>query len=66
VGKDVPELAAGVRELLESPAKWLNTSQSAREYFRENHSVDKAMERFERVLCDVVNIACNNGDGDSV
>ena len=66
VGKDVPELAAGVRELLESPAKWLNTSQSAREYFRENHSVDKVMERFERVVCDVVNIAYDNGDGDSV
>ncbi|HUU17728.1 MAG TPA: glycosyltransferase family 4 protein [Sedimentisphaerales bacterium] len=66
VGKDVPELTAGIRELLESPAKWLETSQSAREYFRENHSVDKVMERFERVFCDVVNVACDNGDGDSV
>ena len=65
VGKDVSELAAGIHELLDSPDQWRIVSQSAREYFRENHSVDKAMERFERVFCDVVDSAGDNGDGGS-
>jgi glycosyltransferase involved in cell wall biosynthesis len=66
VGKDVPELAAGIRTLLDAPDQWLRASQSAREYFMENHAVDKAMERFEQVFCDVVTITGYNGDGDSI
>jgi glycosyltransferase involved in cell wall biosynthesis len=53
VGKDVSKLAAGIRELLESPEKWLKASQSAREYYLENHVVDKAMEQFEKVFMEI-------------
>lgn len=66
VGKDVSELTTGIRELLESPEQWRKTSQSAREYFMENHTPNKVMERFERIFCEVVNSACKNGDGESV
>lgn len=66
VGKDICELADGIRELLDSSAKWLKVSQSAREYYLENHMVDKVMGRFERVFCDFVDIAGDNGDGDCV
>jgi glycosyltransferase involved in cell wall biosynthesis len=53
VGKDVPELAVGIRELLESPDKRRKASESARAYYLENHTVDKAMCGFERVLLNI-------------
>jgi len=57
VGKDVSELAAGVRDLLDSPERWKRASQSAREYYLENHAVDKAMRRFEQMFLDSVDSA---------
>ncbi len=54
VGNDVFELAAGIRELLDSPERWRDASQSAREYYLQNHVVERAMERFERVFLDVI------------
>jgi len=65
VGDNVPELAAGIRELLDSKKKWRRVSKSAREYFRENHSIDKTMEQFKQVFCDVVQSVGDNGGGDS-
>lgn len=53
VGKDVSELASGIHELLRSPEKWKKASQSARAYYRDNHALEKAMERFERIFCEV-------------
>lgn len=55
VGKDVSELAAGIRELLDSPEQWNNASMLSREYYLEKHSMEKAMQRFEQVLLDEVN-----------
>jgi len=66
VGKDISGLVDGIRKLLESPEKWRQASQSARAYYTENHAVDKAMERFERIFCEVVHSAGDSGDGDSV
>ena len=66
VGKDVSELAAGIRELLESPEKWRKASESARAFYAENHAVDAAMERFERIFCEVVNSGGDDHDGDNV
>ncbi len=54
VGTDVPQLAAGIRELLTSAQQWQRASQTSREYFAANHAIDKAMARFERVFCEVV------------
>jgi len=54
VGTDVPQLAAGIRELLTSAQQWQRASQTYREYFAANHAIDKAMARFERVFCEVV------------
>jgi glycosyltransferase involved in cell wall biosynthesis len=55
VAKDVHELAAGIRQLFNSPEKWRAASQAAREYYRENHTVEKAMTRFEQVFSEVIN-----------
>ncbi len=57
VAKDVGGLAAGIRALLDSPERWARASQSARDYYRENHDADKAMPRFEQVFLDAVNPA---------
>jgi glycosyltransferase involved in cell wall biosynthesis len=51
--KDVTGLAGGIRELLELPEQWRKSSKSAREYYLENHILDKAMERFERLFVEV-------------
>lgn len=66
VGKDACELAAGIRKLLELPEEWRKVSQSARAYYVANHALDTAMERFERVFCEVVNSPGDNADGDRV
>lgn len=57
VGKDVSELTSGIRELLEAPEKWSEASRLSREYYLENHSMDKAMQRFEQVFTDGVSFA---------
>jgi len=56
VGKDVSELASGIRGLLDSPERWRDASQSARKYYLENHTLDKAMERFEQVFKEIAKI----------
>jgi glycosyltransferase involved in cell wall biosynthesis len=53
VGRDVSELAAGIREMLDMPDQWQAASRAARKYFVENHALDLAMERFERVFREV-------------
>ena len=65
VGRNVCELADGIRELLDSPEQWRKASLSARAYYTMHHAVDNAMERFEGVFCEVVNSANDNSDGDS-
>ncbi|MCX5671270.1 MAG: glycosyltransferase family 4 protein [Planctomycetota bacterium] len=54
VAQDVPGLAAGLRRLLGSPARWLEASGNARRYYLENHAVEVVMPRFEQVFQDVV------------
>lgn len=66
VGKDVGELAAGIHELLDSLKIWQKASHSAREYYLQHHAVDKAMERFERIFCDVANSVGDKCNGESV
>jgi len=54
VGENASELVAGIRKLLDSQEKWKQASRLSREYYLENHSMDKAMRRFEKVFLDVV------------
>ena len=61
VGKDVRELAAGIRELLGSPEKWSKASQSARAYYLENHTIDAVMPKFEKVFNEIMNTTQNVG-----
>ena len=66
VAKDVPELARGIRALLDSPQLWRKTSQAARQHYLQNHTVEKAMTRFEQVFGDLIHSPSNKDDGDSV
>jgi len=50
--KDVSELARGIRVLLDSPQRWRKAAQAARQYYLENHTVDAAMSKFEKVFLD--------------
>lgn len=64
VAKDVAELALGIHSLLDSPDRWRDASRAAREYYVQNHAMDKAMQRFERVFREVAGSAGNKGFGD--
>jgi glycosyltransferase involved in cell wall biosynthesis len=49
----VPELAAGIRELLARPEEWRRASERARRYYLENHTVEAAMSRFESLFLEL-------------
>jgi len=55
VAKDVPELAAGIRELLSSADQRQKASRLARQYYLENHTLEAVMPRFENVFKEVLN-----------
>lgn len=54
VSGDVAGLAAAIRRLLESPDLYRRLSLNARQYYLENHTVEIAMPRFERVFLEVL------------
>jgi len=54
VADSVPGLATAIRHLLSSSPAWLECSRNARRFFVENHTVRSAVDRFNRVLDDVV------------
>jgi glycosyltransferase involved in cell wall biosynthesis len=56
---DVPGLIAGIRSLRTSPEHWQRASENGRRYFRENHTVESVLPRFERVFLDCLNGAPN-------
>ena len=66
VGKNVSELTTGIRELLDSPEEWMRASEAARAHYIENHALDKAMKRFERVFFDVVNVVRDSSSGEAI
>jgi glycosyltransferase involved in cell wall biosynthesis len=56
VGKNVPELADGIRQVLASDEERQKIFHTAREYYLANHTVDVAMKRFEQVLVNAASI----------
>ena len=54
VGKNVSELAEGIRKLLGSEENWKKASNAARKYYVQNHAVDNIMEKFEQMFCNVI------------
>ena len=64
VGQDVPELAQGIRAILAAPDQWQAASEAARKYYVDHHAMDAAMERFERVFCNVTSTPTATGNGD--
>jgi glycosyltransferase involved in cell wall biosynthesis len=54
VAGDVPSLAAAIRRLLASPDLCGRLSRNARQYYLENHTVEAAMPRYERVFLEVL------------
>ena len=63
VANDVPELAAGLQGLLDSPEQLQLASQAAREYYLENHTVDAVMAKFEQLFLDVMQPVTTGGTG---
>ncbi len=53
VAGDVAGLATGIRRLITSPDEWRAASSRARQYYLENHTVEKVMPQFERVFLEV-------------
>jgi glycosyltransferase involved in cell wall biosynthesis len=47
---DVPGLARALRELVRTPGRWTEASRNARRHYAENHLLDAAMARFERIF----------------
>jgi hypothetical protein len=64
VGTSVAELATGIREILDSPHQWQVASQAARKYYAENHALDVAMGRFERVFREVAGASTTPNTGE--
>lgn len=56
VALTMPAAAAAIHELLASPALWREASSNARRYYLENHAVEVAMPRFERVFLEVAGV----------
>ena len=54
VASDVPGLARSIRSLLVSPDLWKSASANARQYYVENHSIERVLPRFEEVFRDVL------------
>jgi glycosyltransferase involved in cell wall biosynthesis len=55
VAPDVAGLVSGVRTFLSDPDRWQRTSEAARQYYLENHTVDAVMPRYEKVFREIVN-----------
>lgn len=51
--KDVSKFAACIRVLIDSPQQWRKTSQAARQYYLNHHTVNVVMAMFEKVFIDV-------------
>lgn len=54
VGTNLTELASGIRELLDSPEKWINASKASREYYAKNHALNVVMVQFEQVFHSII------------
>ncbi|MFH1755959.1 MAG: glycosyltransferase family 4 protein [Candidatus Latescibacterota bacterium] len=51
---DAAGLAAGIRQLIESPGEWRQISVRARRYYVENHTLDAVMPRFIGIFLDAL------------
>ncbi len=51
---DVPGLARSIRTFLASPDLWKGASVNARQYYVENHSIERVLPRFEQVFREVL------------
>jgi glycosyltransferase involved in cell wall biosynthesis len=53
VGHALSALLAEIRGLLQDPAGWRQCARRGREYYLENHTVNSALPRFERIFLEV-------------
>lgn len=54
VARDVDELAACLRQIVQSPQSWLTASKAARQYYLANHTEEACLPRFERLFRELV------------
>jgi glycosyltransferase involved in cell wall biosynthesis len=53
IASDTHELAAALRRLLHDPQQWCDASRRARQYYVDNHAMEKVMPWFERIFEEV-------------
>jgi glycosyltransferase involved in cell wall biosynthesis len=58
VARDIREIQAAIRSLLDAPARYQEISGNARRYFLDNHQADSVLPRFESLFLET--IACQN------
>lgn len=54
VAEDARALSTRIKTLVENPVIWKAASRAARKYYLENHALDAAMGRFERVFLETL------------
>jgi len=55
VAPNTEGLASGIRSLLADWERWQQTSEAARRYYLENHTIDAVMPRFESIFRELMN-----------
>jgi glycosyltransferase involved in cell wall biosynthesis len=66
VAHDVQELAAGIQTLLGESHRWQRVSETARRYYLENHTIEKVMEKFEGIFCEITDESDNEKKGENL
>lgn len=51
----IEQLVAAIQELVKDKKKWRDASESSRNYYLKNHTLNSCMVQFERVIKDVFN-----------
>ena len=52
---DMTELSDALKTLTQSPDQFRHYSQNARQYYKENHTPETVMPKFEKLFLDVLN-----------
>ena len=58
--EDTPAMVESIRRLFDNPDLWREISGRARDFYLENHALEPAMSRFERLFVDLID---GNGNG---
>jgi len=55
IAQDIKGLASGIRTLLDNSKLWQKSSEAARKYYIENHTIAAVMPKFEKIFNEITN-----------